>query len=91
MSNDRPNGLLADLANKLNLTCLAEIKHDRYAVDILKELLEIDKNIFAVQDWNDAYHYFSGQSKGYPTVHEARLGLMTFLSKERWHSANQPL
>lgn len=78
MSNDRPNRLLADLANKLNLTCLTEIKHDRYAVDILKVLLEIDKAIFAVQEWNDAYRYFSGQNEGYPTVHEARLGLMTF-------------
>lgn len=88
MNANSTNRLLADLANKLELSCLAEIKNDRYAVDILKELLEIDKSIFAVQEWNEAYRFFSGRHEPYSTEDEARLGLMTFLSKERWQIAN---
>lgn len=89
MNTDNSNRLLDNLADKLSLTCLAEIKNDRYAVDILKELLEIDKSIFAVQEWNEAYRFFSGRHEPYSTEDEARLGLMTFLSKERWQIANQ--
>lgn len=85
MHNNNQNRILADLTNRLNLICQADIKTDHYAIDILKELLEIDANIFTVPEWNDAYQYFSGKNMPYATEHEAKLGLMTFLSKERWH------
>ena len=88
MSAVNKNRLLDNLADKLMVTRLADLKTDQYAVDLLKELLEMDKNIFAVHEWNEACGYFTGRNERYPNEHEARLGLMTFLSKERWIIAN---
>lgn len=82
------NRLLDNLADKLRVTHLVDLKTDQYAVELLKELLEIDKNTFAVHEWNEACGYFTGRNEHYPSEHEARLGLMTFLSKERWIIAN---
>lgn len=88
MSAMNQNRLLDNLAGKLMVTCLADLKTDQYAVELLKELLEIERNIFAVHEWNEACGYFTGRNERYPSEHEARLGLMTFLSKERWIIAN---